>query len=260
MMAALACLPVLEAEAKARQCLSGGDKVSDIARAVNSALNEPLKATSSAESLKRIPKATQELVEFVVSLNTKRRHLTPSQLAVAAQFCLPVLEAEAKERQVLAGRLFGENHPQEVGSAMNQPLKATSSVESLKRIPKATQQASKIMGVGSTLISAAKAIAKVSPEMIEKIQSGEITVTVATKELQESCVLGSKKNAQPSISKIKEKDKAIADVPYTTAMQYARLAKSQLERIRKDDIGRVQALNFIIDIATKLLNNKKASS
>ena len=200
------------------------------------------------------------LVEFVVSLNTKRRHLTPSQLAVAAQFCLPVLEAEAKERQVLAGRLFGENHPQEVGSAMNQPLKATSSVESLKRIPKATQQASKIMGVGSTLISAAKAIAKVSPEMIEKIQSGEITVTVATKELQESCVLGSKKNAQPSISKIKEKDKAIADVPYTTAMQYARLAKSQLERIRKDDVGRVQALNFIIDFATKLLNNKKASS
>ena len=200
------------------------------------------------------------LVEFVVSLNTKRRHLTPSQLAIAALACLPVLEAEAKARQIASGGDKKSELAQSVNSALNEPIKATSRAESLKKIPQATQQASKIMGVGSTLISAAKAIAKVSPEMIEKIQSGEITVTVATKELQESCVLGSKKNAQPSISKIKEKDKAIADVPYTTAMQYARLAKSQLERIRKDDVGRVQALNFIIDFATKLLNNKKASS
>ena len=60
---------------------------------------------------------------------------------MAAQACLPVLEAEAKERQVLAGRLFGENHPQELNSALNEPLKATSSEESLKKTPQATQQA-----------------------------------------------------------------------------------------------------------------------
>ncbi len=194
------------------------------------------------------------LVEFVVSLNTKRRHLTPSQLAIAAQFCLPALEAEAKAKQVLAGKLYGENHSKEVDSVLNQPLNATSSAESLKRIPQATQQASKIMGVGATLISAAKAIAKASPEMIEKIQSGEITVTAATKELQETGTLKRiiRKTPKPLIELTKD------GVPYTTAMHYARLAKSQLERIRNDDVSRVEALNFIIDFATTLLNNKKA--
>ena len=171
---------------------------------------------------------------------------------------MPVLEAEAKERQVLSSKLYGEKHSQELDSALNEPIKATSSSESLKRIPQSTQQASKIMGVGSTLISAAKAIAKVSPEMAEAIKNGNMTVSAAKKKLKESGVLGSKKTVQPS--KTKGKDKAITDVPYTTAMQYARLAKSQLERIRKDDAGRVKALNFIIDFATKLLNNKKASS
>jgi len=54
---------------------------------------------------------------------------------------LSELEAEAKARQVLAGKLYGEKHSQELDSALNQPLKATSSAESLKRIPQSTQQA-----------------------------------------------------------------------------------------------------------------------
>lgn len=188
------------------------------------------------------------LVEFVVSLNTKRRHLTPSQIAVAAQFCLPVLEAEAKARQIASGGDKKSELAQSVGSALNQPIKATSSVESLKRIPKATQEASKIMGVGSTLISAAKAIAKVSPEMIEKIQSGEITVTTATKELQESGVLKSVKK----VADIKTTE--TSSVVFTDAMQFASMAKSQLERIRINDINRIKALNSVIEFATKLLN------
>ena len=48
-MAAQSCLPILEAEAKARQIASGGDKVSDIARAVHSALNQPIKATKTLQ-------------------------------------------------------------------------------------------------------------------------------------------------------------------------------------------------------------------
>jgi hypothetical protein len=60
-IAAQACLPLLEAEAKARQCLSGGDKVSDIARAVNSALNEPIKAREKSTMLpKNNIRASQE--------------------------------------------------------------------------------------------------------------------------------------------------------------------------------------------------------
>ena len=189
------------------------------------------------------------LVEFVVSLNTKRRHLTPSQLAIAALACLPVLEAEAKARQIASGGDKKSELAQSVNSALNEPIKATSRAESLKKIPQATQQASKIMGVGSTLISAAKAISKVSPEMIEKIQSGEITVTVATKELQESGTLKQRARKPAEIKTIET-----SSVVFTDAMQFASMAKSQLERIRINDINRIKALNSVIEFATKLLN------
>lgn len=39
------------------------------------------------------------LIEFVISLNLKRRHLTPSQKATVALKLVPALKAEAKERQ-----------------------------------------------------------------------------------------------------------------------------------------------------------------
>jgi hypothetical protein len=47
------------------------------------------------------------LINFVVSLNLKRRHLTSSQKAVIALDILPMLEAEAKERQ----RIHGDTAP-----------------------------------------------------------------------------------------------------------------------------------------------------
>jgi hypothetical protein len=201
------------------------------------------------------------LVEFAASLNLQRRNLSQSQKAIAAQACLPLLEAEAKARQKLAGESTHSNQYKNV-QLVPTPVQAAVTPENPTMLPKnnikSAKEAGRIMGVGKTLVVAAKAIAKASPEMAEAIKNGDITVSTAEKKLKESGVLGSKKTVQPS--KTKRKDKAIADAPYTTAMQYARLAKSQLERIRKDDTGRVQALNFIIDFATTLLNNKKASS
>ena len=47
------------------------------------------------------------------------------------------------------------------------------------------QQAAKLVGVSVKLVLEAKAIASVSPEMVERIMAGEITLTAATKELKE---------------------------------------------------------------------------
>lgn len=52
---------------------------------------------------------------------------------------LSELEAEAKAKQVLAGKLFGENHPQEVVPTLAQPLISTS-IKNIKA-SQATQQA-----------------------------------------------------------------------------------------------------------------------
>lgn len=49
------------------------------------------------------------LVEFAASLNLQRRNLSQSQKAIAAQACLPLLEAEAKARQKLAGESTHSN-------------------------------------------------------------------------------------------------------------------------------------------------------
>ena len=117
------------------------------------------------------------LVEFAASLNLQRRNLSQSQKAIAAQACLPLLEAEAKARKVLAGRLFGENHPQEVVPVLAQPLESPENPTMLpKNNIKSAKEAGRIMGVGKTLVVAAKAIAKASPEMAEAIKKYYVTL------------------------------------------------------------------------------------
>jgi ParB-like chromosome segregation protein Spo0J len=196
------------------------------------------------------------LVEFAASLNLQRRNLSQSQKAMAAQACLPLLEAEAKARQKLAGESTHSNQHKNVQLVplLAQAAEATSSEESpVKNNLRASQEAGKIMGVGKTLVVKAKAIAKASPEMAEAIKNGDITVSTAEKQLKDSGVLIFKKPTKPSSANVKP-------APLETAMQFARIAKSQLERIRDDDKTRVDALNFIIGFATDLLNknNKKA--
>ena len=75
----------------------------------------------------------------------------------------------------MAGRLFGENHPQEVVPVLAQPLESTENPTMLpKNNIKSAKEAGRIMGVGKTLVVAAKAIAKASPEMAEAIKNGDI--------------------------------------------------------------------------------------
>lgn len=192
------------------------------------------------------------LVEFVASLNLQRRNLSQSQKAMAAQACLPLLEAEAKARQILSGGDHGNHHTKanlpvvpELAQPVGTPETPTMSPKNNIR---ASQEAGKIMGVGKTLVVAAKAIAKASPEMAEAIKNGNITVSAAEKQLKISGVL-------KSVEKVADiKTTETSSVVFTDAMQFASMAKSQLERIRINDIKRIEALNSVIEFATKLLN------
>jgi len=118
------------------------------------------------------------LVAFVVSLNLHRRHLTSGQKAVVALDILPMLETEAKERQ---GRrtdlqhdgadLFG-NFVQKV--EQSEPM-ASRSIE----------QAATVVGTNRQYVADVKRMATEAPEWVEKIRSGDATITEAKRAIKE---------------------------------------------------------------------------
>jgi len=110
------------------------------------------------------------LVFFVLSLNLNRRHLSSSQKAVIAIDILPLLESEAKERKRVAGEQYGRGHEKD-SQIIEQPINTN----------KSTEKAAKVTGSNRQYVSDVKAIAKQSPEVMEHIRQGTLTVPEAKK-------------------------------------------------------------------------------
>jgi N6-adenosine-specific RNA methylase IME4 len=111
------------------------------------------------------------LLAFVWSLNGARRHLTPGQKAAVAAEMLPALEAEARERNRLAGERFGK------GSAkLHDPIPETG---------RSDEQAAALVGVSPRYVSEAKALKQQDPERFEKVKAGDITLQDAKRQLKE---------------------------------------------------------------------------
>ncbi len=96
-------------------------------------------------------------VEWVVSTNLHRRHLTASQRAVVALDVLPLLEEEARARQ-RRGRA------------------ATSAHDCAEVTGKASAIAARLSRSGSRYVEALKAIRAKAPELIEKVRGGQLNV------------------------------------------------------------------------------------
>lgn len=101
------------------------------------------------------------LVYFVVSLNLHRRHLNSGQKAIIAVDILPLLEAEAKERQRggQGGTLLKEIFPEAKSQARD--------------------QAAAIVGTNAHYVSDAKRLVQDAPEVANLVRSGEITMPEA---------------------------------------------------------------------------------
>jgi hypothetical protein len=119
-------------------------------------------------------------VEFVLSLNVKRRHLTPSQRAAIAVEFLPAIEAEARERQAktqFAGREPG-GRPigRDPGITTDGP-----------RDPghKAREDAGALVGVSGASVDRAKRVQREDPEMFEQVKAGALPVRKADTMLRE---------------------------------------------------------------------------
>jgi ParB-like chromosome segregation protein Spo0J len=139
------------------------------------------------------------LVSFVVSLNLKRRHLTSSQRAVIAEAALPLYEAEAKERQ---------------GTRTDLPT-------SVKKLPKvdtgkAASAAAKDFGTNRQYIADVKKIKNAAPAEVEKIKTGEKTISQIKKEINEklSDVMRRKIDGQEKARKYFNGDKGSAELSF----------------------------------------------
>ncbi len=108
-------------------------------------------------------------IAFVVSSNLKRRHLTPSQLAMVGADMLPLLEAQAKERQGTRAdipELFPGSSDEPQGDARN--------------------VAAAQLGINSHYVSDAKTIAAARPDLAQAIRTGERTIPDVKRELKRS--------------------------------------------------------------------------
>lgn len=125
----------------------------------------------------------EDPISWAISANAKRRNLTKSQLAMVAKDSLPLYEAEAKERQ-----LATQNN--EAGKAVKEKLPELDSGQARDKAAKAT-------GVNPRYVSDAKRIAEESPEIADKVKSGEMTIQQAKRKLFETAAVHEPSEHEP---------------------------------------------------------------
>lgn len=112
---------------------------------------------------------TDDPVAYVLSLNLHRRHLTPSQRAMAGARAREIYDRQAKERQ----------HD---GQERGRQKQSGAIVENLPQTDtgKARDQVGKVVGVsGKTIDHATKVIKAAVPEVVKAVDEGRMSVSTA---------------------------------------------------------------------------------
>ncbi len=113
------------------------------------------------------------LVEYVASLNATRRHLKSGQRAATAVELLPLLEAEAKDRQRLHGgttRGRGGSLPERIPGVMSEG--------------EAREHAACLCGVNPHYVSDLKSIKELDHTLYDQVRAGQLTIPKAVEALK----------------------------------------------------------------------------
>ena len=108
-----------------------------------------------------------KLIDYIVSVNVKRRHLDSGQLAFVALALEPIYAALAKERQ-------GERTD----------LKPKANIVADRRQSKASEQAAKAVGGSGRGVSKAKKVRAVAPDLEAKVMHRQLSLDTAYTKVQ----------------------------------------------------------------------------
>jgi N6-adenosine-specific RNA methylase IME4 len=127
------------------------------------------------------------LIAFVVSLNLHRRHLTAMQKAAVAVDMLPLLEAEAKERQREAGeQTHGHRwkNKDDIQLVEKLPQAVLDEKKKQGQENKSREQAAKLIGTSPRYVSDMKRYKNEAPEIYEAAKTGKINGSQAAEILK----------------------------------------------------------------------------
>ena len=121
----------------------------------------------------------EEALRESVSRNLRRRHLTPTQRALAGARLLPMFEEIAREKLVHCGLNYGAKPG--IDYRTNQKPGAPVPQASDERDPRARDQAAAAVGAGARSVQSAKKVLNDAPDLVPALEAGHIQVFQAAK-------------------------------------------------------------------------------
>ena len=138
-------------------------------------------------------------VQFSLSANLHRRHLSAGQRACVALKVRELLQPAAKERIAHAGRSSAPGKPSEKASADLRDLSTPTEHR------KSTAEAAKAVGASTRAVEQAARVEKMAPDLLPQVQAGTMALDKAHKEAQQRERQQAASRPQPEMPRVDEK-------------------------------------------------------